>query len=77
VPIEFIMAPHLILVVAGLTSVWAVLSIIGGERQRVLQNAELLRRATASEAQATASAQSAAATGKSTSSASGGKKPAR
>ncbi|HEY2584241.1 MAG TPA: hypothetical protein VGI81_00595 [Tepidisphaeraceae bacterium] len=41
------MAPHLILLVAGLTSAWAVLSIIGGERQRVLQNAELLRRAAA------------------------------
>lgn len=38
------MAPDLILVVAGLSAAWAVFSIIGGERQRVLQNAELLRR---------------------------------
>ena len=38
------MAPDLILVVAGLSAAWAVFSIVGGERQRVLQNAELLRR---------------------------------
>lgn len=38
------MAPDLILVVAGLSAAWAVLSIVGGERQRVLQNAEILRR---------------------------------
>jgi hypothetical protein len=43
------MAPHLILFVAGLTSAWAMLSIIGGERERVLQNAELLRRAAESD----------------------------
>lgn len=48
------MAPHLILFVAGLTSVWAMLSIIGGERERVLQNAELLRRAAQAEADAAA-----------------------
>ena len=40
------MAPDLILVVAGLSAAWAFFSIIGGERQRVLQNAELSRRAT-------------------------------
>lgn len=39
------MAPDLILVVAGLSAAWAFFSIIGGERQRVLQNAELSRRA--------------------------------
>jgi hypothetical protein len=38
------MAPDLILVVAGLSAAWAVFSIVGGERQRVLQNAESLRR---------------------------------
>lgn len=38
------MAPDLILVVAGLSAAWAFFSIIGGERQRVLQNAELARR---------------------------------
>jgi hypothetical protein len=40
------MAPDLILVVAGLSAAWAVFSIVGGERQRVLQNIELVRRAT-------------------------------
>lgn len=39
------MAPDLILVVAGLSAAWAVFSIVGGERQRVLQNAEFVRRA--------------------------------
>ena len=43
-PILKDMAPDLILVVAGLGAAWAVFSIIGGERQRVLQNAKLLRR---------------------------------
>lgn len=37
------MAPDLILVVAGLSAAWAVFSIIGGERQRVLQNADAHR----------------------------------
>lgn len=46
-PIYPIMAPQLILFVAGLTSAWAVLTIIGGERERVIQNVELLRRAAA------------------------------
>lgn len=49
-PMKRVMAPHLILFVAGLTSAWAMLSIIGGERERVLQNAELLRRAAETEA---------------------------
>lgn len=48
-PMKRVMAPHLILFVAGLTSAWAMLSIIGGERERVLQNAELLRRAAEAE----------------------------
>ena len=39
------MAPDLILVVAGLSAAWAVFSIVGGERERVLQKVELLRRA--------------------------------
>jgi hypothetical protein len=39
------MAPDLILVVAGLSAAWAVFSIVGGERERVLQRVELLRRA--------------------------------
>lgn len=71
------MAPHLILVVAGLTSTWAVLSIVGGERQRVMQNVELARRATASRAAAAAEAEAAAQAAKPASSAPNGKKPAR
>lgn len=39
------MAPDLILVVAGLSAAWAVFSIVGGERVRVLQKAEFARRA--------------------------------
>lgn len=69
------MAPHLILVVAGLTSAWAVLSIVGGERQRVMQNVELARRAAAS--RAAAEAEAAAQAAKPASSAPNGKKPAR
>ena len=38
------MAPDLILVVAGLSAAWAVFSIVGSERVRVLQRVELTRR---------------------------------
>jgi hypothetical protein len=34
------MAPDVILVVAGITTAWAVLGIVGGEHQRVLQRVE-------------------------------------
>jgi hypothetical protein len=39
------MAPDLILVFAGLATVWSVFGIIGGERQRVVQNVEVRKRA--------------------------------
>lgn len=41
------MAPELILVVAGLSTAWAVLTLIGSERQNVLQRAECQRGAEA------------------------------
>ncbi|HSU67150.1 MAG TPA: hypothetical protein VLJ39_09775 [Tepidisphaeraceae bacterium] len=41
------MAPDLVLVVAGIAAAWAVLGVIGGERQRMLQNLDAYRLAEA------------------------------
>jgi hypothetical protein len=37
------MSPDLIIVIAGIASAWVVFSVIGGERQRFVQNIEQTR----------------------------------
>jgi hypothetical protein len=39
------MSPDLIIVIAGIASAWVVFSVIGGERQRFVQNIEQARAA--------------------------------
>jgi hypothetical protein len=47
------MAADVILIVAGIASSWITCSIIGGERQRLVQNLEEMKKATSTDAQAT------------------------
>jgi hypothetical protein len=39
------MSPDLIIIIAGIASAWVVFSVIGGERQRFVQNIEQARAA--------------------------------
>jgi hypothetical protein len=43
------MGPDLILIVAGIAAAWAVLGVVGGERQVLLHNARALKQAKAAE----------------------------